>query len=383
MRFIHTSDWHLGQIFMGKSREEEHEKFLNWLSKIIKKEKIPLLIVSGDIFDTASPPIYAQKLYFNFLSKLSKLSCKAVITAGNHDSISFLEASKEILSFLNAEVITKEGKVLEFEEISLLAVPFLKEKFLLKALKKEGVKREEERFINAIKEHYENLIKKADKNKKIVATGHLSVIGSEPSGSEKEIYIGNLSSIEGEFFKNRFYYTALGHFHKKQEVSEGVLYSGSPIPLNFNEARYGKSILLIDTKDEKPKIKEIKVPFFKELISVKTSFLEMEEKLKKIKKGSWVEIILTGDEKGEFIYQELERISKEKDIEILAVKYETSMRKKHSTDKRVEMESLTPLKVFQKRIENEDISQEMRKKLENLFLKIAQETELDFTDENQ
>ena len=70
MKVLHTSDWHIGQKFMGKSREEEHQDFLSWLYEIIKKENIDVLIVAGDIFDTGNPPNYALELYYNFLKQL-------------------------------------------------------------------------------------------------------------------------------------------------------------------------------------------------------------------------------------------------------------------------------------------------------------------------
>jgi exonuclease SbcD len=69
MKLLHTSDWHLGQNFMGKSREEEHVAFLSWLLQTIEDESITLLVVAGDIFDTATPPNYALELYYNFLTK--------------------------------------------------------------------------------------------------------------------------------------------------------------------------------------------------------------------------------------------------------------------------------------------------------------------------
>ena len=76
MRILHTSDWHLGQSFMGKSREEEHQAFLSWLLEVIETENIDVLIVAGDIFDTGTPPNYALELYYNFLTKLASSSCK-------------------------------------------------------------------------------------------------------------------------------------------------------------------------------------------------------------------------------------------------------------------------------------------------------------------
>lgn len=74
MKILHTSDWHLGQNFMGKSRLEEHEAFLSWLLNVVEDEEVDLLLVSGDIFDTGTPPNYAQELYYNFLTKLTHIT---------------------------------------------------------------------------------------------------------------------------------------------------------------------------------------------------------------------------------------------------------------------------------------------------------------------
>jgi len=91
MRIIHTSDWHLGQYFYGKSRANEHQQFLHWLLAQVKEHNINAIIVAGDIFDTATPPSYARQMYFNFISELQYLDCQLIVLAGNHDSVSMLD----------------------------------------------------------------------------------------------------------------------------------------------------------------------------------------------------------------------------------------------------------------------------------------------------
>jgi len=100
LKILHTSDWHLGQNFMGKSRVEEHEAFLSWLLKTIKEKQIEVLLVSGDIFDTGTPPNYALELYYNFLKELSSIKTliTTIITAGKHDSVSTLKAPNQLQS---------------------------------------------------------------------------------------------------------------------------------------------------------------------------------------------------------------------------------------------------------------------------------------------
>ena len=105
MRIIHTSDWHLGQYFYGKSRANEHQQFLTWLLTQVKSHDIDAIIVAGDIFDTATPPSYARQMYFNFISEIQSLNCQLIILAGNHDSVSMLAESKDLLSALSTRVI--------------------------------------------------------------------------------------------------------------------------------------------------------------------------------------------------------------------------------------------------------------------------------------
>ncbi|MEA3228845.1 MAG: exonuclease subunit SbcD, partial [Campylobacterota bacterium] len=149
MKILHTSDWHLGQSFMGKSREEEHKAFLEWLFVTIEREKIGVLIVAGDIFDTGTPPNYALELYYNILTKLSHSLCRyIIITAGNHDSVATLKAPKQLLKALNIYVIASgdeyEEELIEIYKEERLqaivcAVPFLRDGVVRKGKSAESM----------------------------------------------------------------------------------------------------------------------------------------------------------------------------------------------------------------------------------------------------
>ena len=164
MKILHTSDWHLGQSFMGKSREEEHRAFLAWLLELIEKEEISVLIVAGDIFDIGTPPNYALELYYNFLTKLSRSSCEnIIITAGNHDSIATLKAPKQLLKALNIHLITSgdedEEEIVpiykqETLEGIVCAVPFLRDYVVRKSLDAQSMSDKENALTQGIKEHY-------------------------------------------------------------------------------------------------------------------------------------------------------------------------------------------------------------------------------------
>ena len=212
MKIIHTSDWHLGQNFMGKSRLKEHEAFLSWLLKIIEEKQIELLLVSGDIFDTGTPPNYALELYYNFLKQLSsKKSLKTtIITAGNHDSVSTLKAPKQLLEALNVHVVVNgdedENIIIPINEgdetkAIVCAVPFLRDSVIRQSLGGETVSDKEKLANEGIKTYYENAYKKAkelNSNVPIIAMGHLTTVGSRTSESERDIYIGGTLDIGGD-----------------------------------------------------------------------------------------------------------------------------------------------------------------------------------------
>jgi exonuclease SbcD len=107
MRIIHTSDWHLGQYFYGKSRANEHQQFLTWLIEQVSLHNIDAIIVAGDIFDTSTPPSYAREMYFDFIAKLQGSNCQLIILAGNHDSVAMLSESQAVLANLSTRVITQ------------------------------------------------------------------------------------------------------------------------------------------------------------------------------------------------------------------------------------------------------------------------------------
>ena len=105
MKILHTSDWHLGQNFFTKSRKNEHQAFIHWLLELIKAQQIDAVIIAGDIFDTGTPPSYAREMYNQFVVKLSQLGTTLIVLGGNHDSVSMLNESKDLLACLNTHVI--------------------------------------------------------------------------------------------------------------------------------------------------------------------------------------------------------------------------------------------------------------------------------------
>ncbi len=272
LTILHTSDWHLGRRLYGRMRYEEFEAFLSWLEEMISAQKVDVLIVAGDIFDTMTPSNRAQALYFEFLGRVSKSCCQhVVIVAGNHDSPTFLDAPSQVLKFLNVHVIgtacddlTDEVLVLNDADGTphciIAAVPYLRDRDVRSSSAGESADSKDANVIKGIRAHYDEVAsiakaqqaKLAEANQRhipIIATGHLFAAGGTTTDDDgvRELYVGSLGKISADMFDEFFDYVALGHLHVPQRVGgrESIRYSGSPIAMGFGEARQQKQVLLV------------------------------------------------------------------------------------------------------------------------------------------
>lgn len=120
MKVLHTSDWHLGCTFGDLKRYEEHQSFLNWLVELIVEEDVSVLLVAGDVFDNGTPSNQSKQQYYQFLGRLLASPCRhVVITGGNHDSPTNLNAPRDVLKYLNIHVVGSVESTIE-EEVLLL-----------------------------------------------------------------------------------------------------------------------------------------------------------------------------------------------------------------------------------------------------------------------
>lgn len=276
MKLIHTSDWHIGQTLHQYSRDDEHKYFFNQLKNIILEEEPDVLIVSGDIFHSATPTVVSQRLYYHTLVELSRLhdDLQIIVVAGNHDSPSRLEAPRELWEAFNVTVIGGLDFYKEFNESELsydaskiqipikrhdeivgwvLAVPFIN------AGNYPPLK-ENDTYSNRVLSFYFNLnnnLKQSvqfNENHSVVATGHFMMSGVNSNSYNK--MIGALESVAKEDILSlkEIDYWALGHVHHPQFVGENMRYSGSPFALTFNEI-YPHSVTVVDIDNHNVDIK--------------------------------------------------------------------------------------------------------------------------------
>ena len=313
MKILHTSDWHLGQSFFTKSRKNEHAAFLKWLLQQVEVHQIDAIIVAGDVFDTGTPPSYARELYHAFIGELQGMQCTLVVLGGNHDSVSVLNESKALLKYLNSHVIASTYGDLSEQVITLndrkgqpsavlCAVPFIRPRDVLVSEAGQSGTDKRQALGDAIKQHYGALYNEAlslrasieekqgeegSKNSAaipIIATGHLTALGVSQSESVRDIYIGTLEGFDAKGFPPADY-IALGHIHRPQKVAktEHIRYSGSPIPLSFDELNTQKQVVLITFESESttPTISTLPVPRFQAMEVIKGDLKAIEAAINK------------------------------------------------------------------------------------------------------
>lgn len=391
MKILHTSDWHIGSTFYGKKRHDEYTAFFDWLYDAIQEHKADALLVAGDIFDTGLPSNTAQALYYSFLIRLRQSSCRhVIITGGNHDSPSFLNAPKELLKSLNIHVVgavpdRTEDEIIRIEqngeEVYVLAVPYLRERDLQGVSIADSHDNRARKIAEGIKKHYRNLtdlvLKKKTPNAKIIAAGHFFVTGAslEEEG-ERELYVGSLAQISAAVFPKELDYVALGHIHSAQKIGgfEHIRYSGSPLAMSFSERNSAKKILLLDTLNTQEKlcITEIPVPEFQIVRKIQGDFPKLEtetEKLKKLGKPVWLEIEYKGEDLPD-LKDRLFALTENSSIEILKFKNQNTYKTYLENAENDTLEDCTSEDVFETVLNSTEYSPEFKEELMDCYKEI-------------
>ncbi len=369
MKFIHTSDLHIGIRIYEKSRDNEFKKFFNWLVNLINNEKVELLLISGDIFDVVLPSNDARKIYYEFLADLNKSYCKnIIITSGNHDSPLFLGASKKVLEFLNIKILSEisdsiEDEIIEIKDESgnltaiVCAVPYLREKDISGIKIGNNANEQNIVYIKSVSEHYKKVIEKALDIRKnldipIIAMGHLfSCEYIKPDeiledGSRIISILGNSVSIPPNSFSFDIDYLALGHIHQPMPVLKDrkmLRYSGSPLRLGFGESEK-KSICLVESKGKELDLKLVPVPVFQNMTRIIGNLEDILKKLSELKENNaddYLEITFTGKENIVDVKSKIDSISENASYTIL--KFKTNIENNFSTEEELENYSIDSL----------------------------------------
>ena len=281
MRFLHTADWHLGRIFYGQYLTEDQAHVLeHQFFSILKDEKIDGILLAGDVFDRAVPPIEAIELWDSIITRLAMdYKMPLFVVSGNHDGAERLEVGRSMLGQSGIHIWGSPHHALrpfEFEssdgKVAICPMPFSEPRRIGDAL---GFSKNESKLVDtemtegllftnvdtneqetdALNLHnYDQMYQawsdylrnQVPKGMRSIAISHAFVMGGEVGGSERTLSVGGSEQVSPHVFKD-FHYTALGHLHGPQRMgADHIRYSGSPLKYSFDEQMQKKSFSIID-----------------------------------------------------------------------------------------------------------------------------------------
>jgi exonuclease SbcD len=243
MRLLHTSDWHLGQHFMGRNRQAEHAALIDWLLQQVDAQAVDAVLIAGDIFDTGAPPSHARELYSQLIVRLHAAGVALLLLGGNHDSVATLAESRELLACLDTTVVAAVGEPARHVVTLPLrrrpgqaarpgciacALPFMRPRDLVLSQAGQSAEQKQQALQAAIEACYRSvhgaaiaqrdaLAAASGERLPIIATGHLTTVGASRSESVREIYVGSLDAFPTSAFPPADY-VALGHIHQPQKL---------------------------------------------------------------------------------------------------------------------------------------------------------------------
>ncbi|MFB8270606.1 exonuclease SbcCD subunit D [Streptomyces sp. NPDC055955] len=250
MRLLHTSDWHLGRAFHRVNMLGAQAEFIGHLVATVRERGVDAVVVSGDVYDRAVPPLAAVELFDDALHRLADQGIPTVMISGNHDSARRLGVGAGLIGRAGIHLRTDPGACATpvlipdaTGDVAFYGLPYL-EPALVKdefGVSKPG----HEAVLAAAMDRVRADLAERPAGTRSVVLAHAFVTGGEASDSERDITVGGVAAVPSGVFDG-VDYVALGHLHGSQIISERVRYSGSPLPYSFSEADHHKSMWLVD-----------------------------------------------------------------------------------------------------------------------------------------
>ncbi|MDR0365875.1 MAG: exonuclease SbcCD subunit D [Bifidobacteriaceae bacterium] len=321
MKLIHTSDWHLGRWLHGVDLLEYQSTYLDQLVELARDVKPAAVLVSGDIYDRAVPPVGAVELLRDALERLTEVTT-VVITSGNHDSAARLGFGAALMR-PELRLVTRLDQVGQPVELPgpggsggalVYPIPYLDVFAAQEAWTAAGepwapggeLARSHEAVLSAaVRAIQADLSRRGlggaggsagEGRPATVVMAHAFVVGASPSDSERELTVGGIGTVPASVF-SRFDYAALGHIHRPQEVRGGagqvLNYPGSPLAFSFSEAGHVKSTSVVTLGSGPPQLERIPAPVPRALAEVHGSLEQLESAAHDEFQSMWVSVTVT------------------------------------------------------------------------------------------
>ncbi|WP_018587472.1 exonuclease SbcCD subunit D [Salinispora arenicola] len=293
MKILHTSDWHVGKVLKGRSRAEEHKAVLAGLIEVARRERPDLVVVAGDLYDTAAPTPEATRLVTRALTALRRTGADVVAIGGNHDNGAALDALRP---WAEAAGITLRGSVREDpdehvidgttaggERWRLAALPFLSQRYAVRAVEMYELTAAEANQTYA--DHLGRILTRltegfVEPDRVHLVTAHLTVVGAATGGGERDAHTVLGYAVPATVFPGTAHYVALGHLHRAQQVQGGcpIRYSGSPLAVDFGEQENVPSVTVVEvTATTAAQVREVPIPAAASLRTVRGTLAQLAE----------------------------------------------------------------------------------------------------------
>ncbi|WP_327030915.1 exonuclease SbcCD subunit D [Micromonospora sp. NBC_01740] len=293
MKILHTSDWHVGKVLKGQSRAEEHKRVLAGVIDVARAESPDLVIVAGDLYDTAAPTPEATRLVTRALTALRRTGADVVAIGGNHDNGQALDALRP---WAEAAGITLRGGVRDNpdehvvdgttaggERWRLAALPFLSQRYAIRAVEMYELTAAETtqtyadhlgRVLGRLTESF------TEPDRVHLVTAHVTVVGATTGGGERDAHTVLGYAVPATVFPGTAHYVALGHLHRSQRVLGPcpIRYSGSPLAVDFGEQENVPSVTVVEvTATTAAQVREVPVTAATTLRTVRGTLAHLAE----------------------------------------------------------------------------------------------------------
>ena len=299
MRILHTSDWHLGRSFHREGMLTHQAAYVDHLLEVVTAERVDLVVVAGDIYDRALPPVDAVRLADESLVRLAASPAKVVLTSGNHDSAQRLGFSSRLIDaagvFIRSDASTV-GRPIELDDehgpVAVYGLPYLDPHAVAEPWQLAD-RSHQTALTEAMRRVRTDLSSRRSATRSVVLA-HAFVAGAEPSDSERDISVGGVARVPVEVFDG-VDYTALGHLHGRHTLTDSIRYSGSPLAYSFSEASHHKGSWLVELGAEGlAGVEFVDAPVPRPLARLRGSLEELlADPANDEHEDSWVEALLT------------------------------------------------------------------------------------------
>ena len=407
MRILHTSDWHLGQHFMGKSRQAEHQALIDWLLVQVDAHAVDAVLIAGDIFDTGAPPSYARELYSHLVVRLHRAGVALLLLGGNHDSVATLGESRALLAVLNTTVVGAVGDAADHVVVLpqrggdggihepgciVCAVPFIRPRDVWQSQAGQSAQDKQQSLQAALQAYYQAVVDAGRARQAqlqqtlgrvvpLIATGHLTTVGASSNDSVREIYVGSLDAFPTAAFPP-VDYIALGHIHQPQKVGglHHIRYCGSPIALGFDEAKQQKEVLLVDLDATGlAAVTPLPVPRFQALIAVSGNLAALPQAIATAatqgtaEQPAWLEVTVAEDDYLQDLPERINAMVQGLPVEVLRVRRQrTSAAAALQSAAQETLDELSPHDVFARRLAAETLAPELQQALQERYRAVVQ-----------